>query len=66
MADSALAIVLLLDFGGGAAGISFNISINNASKSLYLVLYYRHLMGLQNSRKIMDIHCLEIGQFPMK
>ena len=36
MADSALAIVLLLGFGGGGvARISLNISLNNGSKFLY-------------------------------
>ena len=66
IAESALAIVRFLGFGGGGARMSFNISIKSKDKFLYLVLYCRHLMGLQNSRKIIEIRCLEIAQFPMK
>ena len=65
MAEYALAVVRFLGFERGAR-TSFNMSVNNGGKFLYLVLYYRHLMGLQNSRKIMDIRCLEIARFSMK
>ena len=52
MAKSALATDLFLGFGGRVGPItSFNISVNNGGKFLYLVLYYRHLIGLQNNKK---------------
>ena len=46
IAESALAIVRFLGFGGGGKPrMSFNISIKSNDKFLYLVLYCRHLMG---------------------
>ena len=51
MAEYALAVIRFQRFGRGEARIAFNFSVDNGARSLYLDLYYRHLIRLQNSKK---------------
>ena len=60
-----MAVVWFLGFGVGAR-ISFNISLNDRGRSLYLVLYYRHLIGLQNRKNIWEFSYPDIAQFWVK
>ena len=58
MAEYALAIFWFVAFGGGEARIFFDISVNDGGRSLYLVLNYRLLIGLQKSKKYTGIALL--------
>ena len=48
-------LICFYDLGGEEARNAFDISGINGGRSLYLVLYYRLLIGIQNSKKNMGI-----------